>query len=168
MQSSLTNTIRSRIVGAWELTDHCAFLPEDVRDKVYPMGINPSAILLYTPDGYMSLQILSPKPDPTKTPSANASDSSATTTDSTYMAYTGRFDLNYEESDGSIQVVHHIEQTNLPGMVGREQRRAVRLFEEANDKCLELLTVDPMDILGQERLVRVTWKKLSHNALGRE
>lgn len=168
MQSSLTDTIRSRIVGAWELTDHCAFLRQDVRDKVYPMGMSPSAVLLYTPDGYMSLQILSPKPDSTKTPSTNDSDSSATTTDSSYIAYTGRFDLYYKESDESIQVVHHVEQTNLPGMLGSEQRRAVKLLEEADDKFLELLTLDTMDILGQERLVRVTWKRLPHNQPGKE
>ncbi|KAH6976548.1 Lipocalin-like domain-containing protein [Ilyonectria sp. MPI-CAGE-AT-0026] len=168
MQSNFTDTILSRMVGAWELTDHCAFLRQDVRDKVYPMGINPSAVLLYTPDGYMSLQILSPKPDSTKTPSTNASDSSGTTTDSTYIAYTGRFDLDCKESVGSIQVVHHVEQTNLPGMLGSEQRRAVKLFEEADGECLELLTLDTMNILGQERLVKVTWKRLPKNQPGKE
>ncbi|KAK7432888.1 hypothetical protein QQZ08_000359 [Neonectria magnoliae] len=165
MQPSLTDTIRARMVGAWQLTDHCAFLGHDARDKVYPMGTSPSAVLLYTPDGYMSLQILIPEPDSTKTP---ASGSSATRIDSKYMAYTGRFSLDCKESDQSVQVVHHVEQTNLPGMLGSEQSRAVKLFEEADGEFLELLTLDTMDVLGQERFVRVTWKKLPRNPPGKE
>ena len=55
-----TKSLRDQLVGAWELIEYSAHLPNDPSNKKYPMGPDAKGIIMYTPDGYMSAQLLTP------------------------------------------------------------------------------------------------------------
>ena len=74
---------RKQILGAWQLA---SFEARDVATGIvrHPLGAEPSGLILYTDDGYMSAQLAT-------TPSG-----------ADYIAYGGRFHLDEQTS-----VVHH-------------------------------------------------------------
>ena len=51
--------LRERLVGAWKLMSYVE-TPVDGLALFYPMGEKPEGIIVYTPDGYMSAQIMHP------------------------------------------------------------------------------------------------------------
>ena len=53
-------SFRSKLVGAWELIEYNAYLPNDQSNIYHPMGANAQGIIMYTPDGYMSAQLQTP------------------------------------------------------------------------------------------------------------
>ncbi len=53
-------SLRSQLIGAWELVDYSAHKESHSHDKVYPIGERAQGIIMYTPDGYMSAQLQNP------------------------------------------------------------------------------------------------------------
>ena len=54
----MAKSLRDQLVGAWELIEYCAYLPGDESNKKFPMGPDAKGIIMYTPDGYMSAQLM--------------------------------------------------------------------------------------------------------------
>ena len=50
-----------QLVGAWELVSYVE-KPLNGSPPNYPMGERPMGIIMYTPDGYMSAQLMRPNP----------------------------------------------------------------------------------------------------------
>ncbi|WP_228489079.1 lipocalin-like domain-containing protein [Raineyella fluvialis] len=55
----MTESLRDQLIGAWKLVSHVE-RPVDGGADRYPMGEHPQGIILYTPDGYMSAQLMTP------------------------------------------------------------------------------------------------------------
>ena len=55
----MTKTLREQLIGAWKLVSHVE-KPVDGSEPVYPMGEKLEGIIIYAPDGYMSVQIMRP------------------------------------------------------------------------------------------------------------
>jgi Lipocalin-like domain len=55
----MPKTLREQLVGAWKLVSYVE-KPVDGSDPFYPMGEEPQGIIMYTPDGYMSAQLMRP------------------------------------------------------------------------------------------------------------
>ena len=53
----MTQSLRERLIGAWELID-LVEEPVDGSPARYPMGEDPVGLILYAPDGFMSVQIM--------------------------------------------------------------------------------------------------------------
>src|SRR6516164_7764583 len=51
--------LRERLIGAWKLVSYVE-KPVDGSAPFYPMGEEPHGIIMYTPDGYMSAQLMHP------------------------------------------------------------------------------------------------------------
>ena len=51
--------LRERLIGAWKLVSYVE-RPVDGSAPFYPMGEEPQGIIMYTPDGYMSAQLMHP------------------------------------------------------------------------------------------------------------
>jgi hypothetical protein len=142
--------ILDQLIGAWELLDHCAFLPHDEQNRAYPLG-EPKGMIFFTADGYMSTQMLS-----------SSSSNSSTDTDpafsgSKYMAYSGRYHLSKDNHGISLET--HVLMSNMPEMVGTAQRRVVK-FTPKDDNgrtCLVLQPEKPMKVAGEDRIIRVRW-----------
>lgn len=52
---SAMSSLREQLIGAWELVSYSAYLPSDKSNAIFPMGENAGGIIMYTPDGYMSV-----------------------------------------------------------------------------------------------------------------
>ena len=140
--------LRDQIIGAWELISFSAHLPDNESDKVYPMGADAQGIIMYTPDGYMSAQLQA---------SENLESFSK------YMAYTGQFYLDEEGDKYGPILLHHMRNSNIQNMVGDTQRRLVQIVDENDGKYLVLGVKGTMSIRGEERVVRVRWRRLKEN-----
>ena len=95
---------RKQILGAWQLA---SFEARDVATGIVrrPLGAEPSGLILYTDDGYMSAQLAT-------TPSG-----------ADYIAYGGRFHLDEQTS-----VVHHeVTMSMMPELLATPQFRSVRV-----------------------------------------
>jgi hypothetical protein len=55
----MAQTLRERLIGAWKLVSYVEE-PVDGSAPFYPMGEEPQGIIMYTPDGYMSAQLMHP------------------------------------------------------------------------------------------------------------
>lgn len=118
------NNISEKLVGVWRVVS----LADSVADGsvFYPLGENPTGGIVYTPDGFMSLQ-LARDPRPTFAEGyQNATLEEIKGALEAYVAMYGRYSLNEED----CVVTHHILGSNFPDMIGTNQ---VRPFELSDD-----------------------------------
>ena len=149
----MTETLRERLIGAWELID-LVEEPEDGSPGRYPMGEDAAGLILYTADGFMSVQIMqrghaaaeASVDDPYgRTPEDFAAEAR------TYFAYAGSFSVD----EGAGIVTHEVRTSLYPGWVGQAQRRAVRL----EDGVLELSSAEPSLSAGVPVRTRLRWRR---------
>jgi hypothetical protein len=107
---------RADLVGAWAY--HCWRIAYEDGRVTEPFGDGASGLLLYTPDGYMSANIMASAREPFAKP--NPRDASLRERASAfdgYFSYAGRWRL----VRGAI--VHEVTVALNPGLVGSEQWR---------------------------------------------
>jgi hypothetical protein len=164
MATTTTTSLRSQLIGAWELVEYCAHLPNDESNKRYPMGIDGKGIIMYTPDGYMSAQLLRPGQTPFNKGGQEGTDSEWATVGRNYVAYTGPYYLDESgDEQGRPILLHHMRTSNLPYLVGDTQRRIVKIVHEPDGKYLVLGLDEPMKVDGEDRIIRVRWRRLPDN-----
>ena len=114
------------IVGAWELVSYTEReLPDG--PLTYPHGPDAVGLIMYTPDGYMSAQIMTrsrPSYDRPVASGGTAEESAAAATG--YLAYSGPYSV--DESTGDIH--HHVMVSLLPNWLGHTQIRHSQLDME--------------------------------------
>jgi hypothetical protein len=86
------------LAGAWRLVSYHD-VDDAGRTSAGPLGENPSGLLIYTVDGYVSVSMMGPR----------------------FMGYAGRW-----HRDGDL-VTHRIEVTPRPDWVGTDQVRTAEL-----------------------------------------
>ena len=57
----MAEKLHDQLIGAWELVSYVE-KPLNGAPPNYPMGERPMGIIMYTPDGYMSAQLMRPNP----------------------------------------------------------------------------------------------------------
>ena len=132
----MTESLRERLIGAWTLVD-LVEEPLDGSAPRHPMGDGPVGLILYTPDGYMSAQIM--HHDRVVVASGNWSDLTPEEYRQeamTYFAYSGPFHV--DEGEGTL--AHSMYVSLFPGWVGQTQPRAV----EIDGDSLHLSTSSPV------------------------
>jgi len=160
--------IRSELLGAWEMVEHYAYLPSDETNKTTPMGRGAQAIIVYTPDGYMSAQFHTFQKVDLGLQSQHDTGSTASTPPGPdFMAYSGEFYLEEAENQAGLILKHHARITNLPHLSGVVQSRTVEISDEYDAKYLQLGSIDPINFSGEERFIKVRWRRLPYNAPGR-
>ncbi len=147
----MTGNLRDRLIGAWKLVS-LVERPVDGSAPRFPMGEAPKGLILYTPDGYMSAQIMGPD----RAPPASA-DWSALTPEEyqqeamTYFAYSGPFHV--DEETGTL--THSMFVSLFPGWVGQTQQRVV----EIDGDSLHLSTAGPMESGGTLVTAHLHWRR---------
>jgi hypothetical protein len=59
----MSGKLRDQLIGAWKLVSYVE-KPVDGSAPSYPLGENAQGIIMYTPDGYVSAQLIRPdRPD---------------------------------------------------------------------------------------------------------
>jgi hypothetical protein len=142
--------LRTNLVGAWTLHAYEA-RSLDGSTVTYPLGTHPQGIIMYTPDGYMSAQLMrSDRPqlsgddmhpdDPHELAAAAGG----------YLSYSGPYTV-----DGDDLIAHHITLSLIPNWIGGIQYRTAHL----HGSILELSPPDPILIGGQYLNARLVWHR---------
>ncbi|HET7314695.1 lipocalin-like domain-containing protein [Salinisphaera sp.] len=139
------------MIGAWKLASYVE-KPVDGSPTTYPLGENPKGLILYTPDGYMSAQLMAPD----RAPFASGDWFDGTTDEyrqeaSTYIAYSGAY---YVDEDKQA-LFHSMHVSLFPNWTGQTQQRIVSL--EGN--VLHLSSAESIMSGGQEVMSYLEWRR---------
>jgi hypothetical protein len=122
-------SLRQKLVGAWKLESYIAYPTPDspLQRPTYPMTKNVTGFIMYTPDGYMSAQMLIPGQQSFKR--GEGEEPQWAEAGKRCFAYCGPYYIT-DEGKGREEVLRHTFQCcNLPGWIGDIQVRTHR-FEE--------------------------------------
>jgi hypothetical protein len=141
--------LRHALVGSWRLERWQIAYPATGRTST-PFGDDAEGLIVYAPDGYMSVVLRRRARIAERSASETAlSEQEKAACFSSYMHYAGRWHI-----DGS-DVVHEIEHALHPDLTGTQQRRHVELRGD-----VLLLTGDECyDAAGSVRAHRVSWRR---------
>lgn len=162
----MSKSLRDQLVGAWDLVEYCAYKPNDESDKHYPMGPEAQGIIMYTTDGYMSAQLLTPGQKPFNREAGSEADWSQV--GKNYVAYTGRFFLDEAGDSQGPVLKHEMRTSNTPSLVGDIQRRLCQIVDESDGRYLILSLGQPVKVYGEDRMIRVRWRRLPDNSTATE
>jgi Lipocalin-like domain len=150
MNTTTADTLRANIVGAWTLQSYQSSAI-DGSDVTFPLGVDARGIIMYTPDGYMSAQIMRAGRTPFDRDDPHlAHDNELAAAAAGYLSYSGPYAV---VDDGLI--AHHVELSLLPNWIGGIQYRTARL----QDSQLELSPQEPLLIHGQRRNAKLVWRR---------
>jgi hypothetical protein len=143
-------SLRERLIGAWKLVSY-EVRSDDGRRIIYPLGKDAKGYILYTPDGYMSAQIMQlDRPRYQAADPGRGTDEESAQAARGYLAYSGP----YHVEDESV-VVHEAEVSLFPNWVEETLSRKAVL----NGRRLELSTTAPVPV-GDEQLTAVlVWER---------
>ena len=148
--------LQERLVGAWRLVD----VVEEAGDGSpvrRPHGERPIGLILSTPDGYMSAQIMDGRRGAVHSPDWSGLTSEEYAEEARgYFAYSGTFQV--DEAAGTV--THAVEVSLFPGWLGTGQVRAVKLEGDA----LELSTASPARSGGRLVITRISWERAEPSA----
>ena len=121
--------LRQRLVGAWKLESYIAYPTPGSRIQrpTYPMTKNVTGFIMYTPDGYMSAQMLIPGQQSFKR--GEGEEPQWAEAGKRFFAYSGPYYISNEGSGREEILRHTFQVCNLPGWIGDIQIRTHR-FEE--------------------------------------
>jgi hypothetical protein len=149
----MSKMLRDRLVGAWELQEYSVTSEDGT--VFYPMGRDASGLIIYTPDGYMSAQIMKPGRPPYAAGDMQGGTSEELSTAARgYVAYSGPYCVDEEH-----ETLHHNMALSLfPNWIGDVQARHAHLDGE-------LLTLSPAPARygGQRITPRLVWKRARQN-----
>jgi hypothetical protein len=118
----MVEKLRDQLIGAWTLVLYVE-TPVNGGPSNHPMGNGPIGIIMYTPDGYMSAQLMRPN----RTPFASSDWYKATPEEygregPAYFAYSGLFQVDEENAT----VTHSVLVSLFPNWIGGTQTRVAR------------------------------------------
>jgi Lipocalin-like domain len=147
----MSNTLRERLIGAWKLVSY-EEKPVDGSAPFYPMSEKPMGIIMYTPDGFMSAQLM--HPDRKNFASGDwfdGTDAEYKEEATTYIAYTGPFHVDEEKQT----LAHTMFISLFPNWTGQTQPRVVKIEGD----LLHLSTAAPIMSGGKKVNSYLTWKR---------
>ncbi len=116
---------REDLIGTWELVTYYIELDNGLRQ--YPLGKEVSGFLLYTPDGYMSAQLMaSDRPRYDSNHPHRPDDREAALAARGYHAYSGRFVFDPAEQD----IMHYMDVSLFPNRIGKSQVRRIKIKDD--------------------------------------
>jgi hypothetical protein len=147
--------LREQLIGAWRLVSYIES-PVDGSPKRFPMGEKAQGIIMYTPDGYMSAQLMTPgrrnfaSGDWFKgTPEETAEEASG------YIAYSGPFHVDEDRQS----LTHSMNVSLFPGWIGQTQPRVVKI----DGNRLHLSTASPIKSGGTDVMADLIWERAEAN-----
>ena len=113
---------KSEIIGTWKFVS--MVVKTESGKTVYPYGEKPFGMLIYTPDGHMSVLLMNPdrKKFASDDPKAGTSEEIKQAYEE-FDAYCGTYTV--DENKGTV--THHLEGAKFPNWVGTDQGRYFKL-----------------------------------------
>jgi hypothetical protein len=147
----VSEDLREQLIGAWKLVSYEEH-PVDGSPAFHPLGENPTGIIMYTPDGYMSAQLSKPgRPEFASGDWFDGTDEDYKNEATSYIAYSGPFHVDEQK-----QTLEHSMFVSLfPNWTGQTQPRAVRLEGDT----LVLGSVTPIQSSGKTVMSTLSWKR---------
>jgi Lipocalin-like domain len=148
MTITTADELRANLVGTWTLHSYVS-TTVDGNDVGYPLGPDARGIIMYTPDGYMSAQLMRSDRTPfSRNDPHLAHDNELAAAAEGYFNYAGPYSV---VEDGLI--AHHVELSLVPNWIGGIQYRTAKLV----DSRLELSPPEPMLMQGEQRIAKLVW-----------
>ena len=149
----MAEKLRDQLIGAWKLVSYVE-KPVNGSAPNHPMGESPLGIIMYTPDGYMSAQLMRPN----RSSFATGDWFKATPEEygreaSTYFAYSGPFHVDEEKKT----VTHSVFVSLFPNWIGQTQQRIVGIEGDT----LHLSTASPIHSGGHTVNAYLQWQRAS-------
>jgi hypothetical protein len=137
-------SLRQKIVGAWKLESYIAYPGPDspIQRPTFPMTKNVTGFIMYTPDGYMSAQMLIPGQQSFKR--GEGEEPQWAEAGKRFFAYCGPYYISDEGTGREETLRHTFQVCNLPGWIGDVQVRTHH-FEE-DGEVLVLGSPEPTEI----------------------
>ena len=144
--------VRQQLLGAWQL-QRWAIGFSDGRAESLPFGADATGLIAYTADGWMNASIARATRPRLSAPSMRqASAAEQCAAFESYFNYAGRFTLRL--IGGAPHVVHTVQFSLNPNMVGTEQVRRIR-FDGADGLTLSA----DETVAGGVRAHRLEWRR---------
>ncbi len=151
----MANSLREQLIGAWKLVSYVE-IPVDGSEPTYPMSKEPMGIIMYTPDGFMSAQLMHPQRNHFASGDwFDGTDAEYKQEASTYIAYTGPFNVDEEKQT----LTHSMFISLFPNWTGQTQPRVVKIEGD----LLHLSTAFPRVSKGKTVNSFLKWKKAVAN-----
>jgi len=148
----MTFTIKNELIGTWNLLSFIE-VPVNGVDSKFPMGKNPKGILIYSPDGYMSIEITNSNPDTNVSGSdQDSSKKEVLSFLNDFITYSGTYKIN----DAIATVQHVIRSPSSPHIDNELQERKI----DFEGDILYLKSVEPI-LSGNEYVNSyMTWQRV--------
>ena len=109
------------IIGAWEITA-CESRSLDGQIGPHPVGDNAVGYIIYSSDGYMSLEMMAQKRTPfTEQDPFDANEEDHAQAFRSHLSYVGKYTVNGEK------IIHEVLMSSYPNFIGQKIERFVRL-----------------------------------------
>jgi hypothetical protein len=118
-----------------------------------PLGSDPLGWIMYRPEGSMCVALM--RPDRPQFASNNLMEATPEEIKACFEGYIG-YCGTYEVNDRERLIIHHIELSSFPNLVGTQQKRH---FELAGDRLI--LKTPPLTLLGEAQVHRLVWQRLN-------
>jgi Lipocalin-like domain len=149
MTTTTADQLRTNLIGAWTLESYES-TSVDGSETINPLGEDARGIIMYTPDGYMSAQIMRSERAPFDRNDPHlAKDSELAAAAASYFNYAGPYTV-----DDNV-IAHHVELSLVPNWVAGIQYRKARL----TGSRLELSPLEPILIRGELRNAKLVWHR---------
>ena len=114
-------SLKDKIVGTWKIISWESLRPSGQIVNIW-MGLHPTGLIIYQPNGYMAVQIMAdPRPTFTQNPATKQPPfDEFRSAYFGYYAYWGTYTIN----DAGNDVVHNLEGSERPVEVGRKYPRS--------------------------------------------
>jgi len=146
-------TLKDELVGAWKLLSYIE-VPIGGSDSLFPLGKSPRGLLIYAPDGYMSVQIAKEGRLPFKSnDKLNPDVTEMEAAVKGYLAFTGKYKV-----DNKMAIVHYVVSHSLyPNWDHSVLSRSIN-FE---GDVLYMKSTEPTLSNGQQVNSYMTWQRMS-------
>lgn len=114
--------LSKELIGTWELVDYI-YRIDGQQSK--PLGDNPKGFLMYTPDGYVSAQMMKPNRRSYESKDLHTgTEEEMAQAAHGYVAYAGKFEiLEYNKTTNTLTVTHTMNVSMNPTWLGDTQKR---------------------------------------------
>lgn len=156
MQRSTVLSLAISLVGTWGLVSYT--VQENTGEIHFPLGRDATGYLMYSPDGYVSAQMMAQKrPFYSSGDIHNGTADEMSAAANGYLAYSGP----YYVDELSKEVTHMMTVSLLPNWIGQMQSRILKV---SNDRLI--MSSQARLSSGRLGLPRIEWRRAQPNAAG--